>query len=64
MLEEFRSQHKAVTASELENEQSLIEENSAKEREYLGRINTLETDLRAAEAVGDNELKKDKETTF
>uniref|UniRef100_A0A1I7WMZ4 M protein repeat protein n=1 Tax=Heterorhabditis bacteriophora TaxID=37862 RepID=A0A1I7WMZ4_HETBA len=48
-LAEFRSQHKAVTRSELENEQTLLEESSAKERLLTERIGILEANLRTAE---------------
>ncbi|RCN29948.1 hypothetical protein ANCCAN_24292 [Ancylostoma caninum] len=49
MLAEFRSQHKAAHRSELENEMSLLEESSAKERRLTERITVLETNLRNTE---------------
>ncbi|KIH68553.1 hypothetical protein ANCDUO_01113 [Ancylostoma duodenale] len=51
MLAEFRSQHKAAHRSELENEMSLLEESSAKERRLTERITVLETNLRNTEQV-------------
>ncbi|UMM27965.1 hypothetical protein L5515_011018 [Caenorhabditis briggsae] len=48
-LAEYRSQHQRSTRSELENEESLLEESSAKEEEYLQRIARLETDLKKKE---------------
>ncbi|KAK6733120.1 hypothetical protein RB195_017093 [Necator americanus] len=49
MLAEFRSQHKAAHRSELENEMTLLEESSAKERRLTERITVLETNLRNTE---------------
>ncbi|KJH40005.1 hypothetical protein DICVIV_14082 [Dictyocaulus viviparus] len=49
MLAEFRSQHKAAHRSELENERTLLEESSAKEKLLTERIVVLETNLRNAE---------------
>ncbi|CAJ0607997.1 unnamed protein product [Cylicocyclus nassatus] len=49
MLAEFRSQHKAAHRSELENEMTLLEESSAKERRLTERIAVLETNLRNTE---------------
>lgn len=48
-LAEYRSQHQRTTRSELENEESLLEESSAKEEEYLQRIAKLEADLKKKE---------------
>ncbi|CDK13419.1 Protein bicaudal D homolog [Caenorhabditis elegans] len=48
-LAEYRSQHQRSTRSELENEESLLEESSAKEEEYLQRIAKLEADLKKKE---------------
>ncbi|PAV69975.1 hypothetical protein WR25_10921 [Diploscapter pachys] len=45
-LNEFRSQHQAVTRSELENEATLLEESSEKERTLLAKISQLENELR------------------
>lgn len=48
-LAEHRSQHQRSARSELENEESLLEESSAKEEEYLQRIAKLEADLKKRE---------------
>lgn len=48
-LSEYRSQHQRTTRTELENEESLLEESSAKEEEYLQRIAKLEADLKKKE---------------
>ncbi|CAL2040097.1 CBN-BICD-1 protein [Caenorhabditis brenneri] len=48
-LAEYRSQHQRSTRSELENEESLLEESSAKEEEYLQRIAKLEAELKKKE---------------
>ncbi|CAB3409079.1 unnamed protein product [Caenorhabditis bovis] len=49
MLAEFRSHHQKATRSELENEESLLEESSAKEKELLAKITQLENDLKHKE---------------
>ncbi|CAI4228486.1 unnamed protein product [Auanema sp. JU1783] len=49
LLVEFRTQHKVATKTELENEQSLLEESSRKEQELLNHISKLESDLRNTE---------------
>ncbi|CAI5449177.1 unnamed protein product [Caenorhabditis angaria] len=56
MLADHRTKHQMTTRSELENEESLLEESSAKERELLNRIQTLENELKARE----NELAEKK----
>ncbi|CAI2352233.1 unnamed protein product [Caenorhabditis sp. 36 PRJEB53466] len=48
-LADHRSKHQRTTQSELENEESLLEESSAKEEEYLQRIAKLEEDLKKKE---------------
>ncbi|CAD6195121.1 unnamed protein product [Caenorhabditis auriculariae] len=48
-LLEFRSHHQKATRSELENEESLLEESSAKERQLLERITSLEAELKQRE---------------
>lgn len=50
-LNEFRSQHQAVTRSELENEATLLEESSEKERTLLAKISQLENELRTTKQV-------------
>ncbi|KAF1757267.1 hypothetical protein GCK72_013722 [Caenorhabditis remanei] len=60
-LAEYRSQHQRSTRSELENEESLLEESSAKEEEYLQRIAKLELELKKKEqelAVKKEELER------
>lgn len=49
-LAQFQSQQKSVAKSEIDHEESLLEETMNREQEYVARIATLESDLKSKQS--------------